>query len=153
MAKKISIDLDPQGPLTFEREVSIPTPDGKPLKVTFTFKHRTREEMAAMQDAYMAKAREQYRQLQETAIAEKQAQADAEAAGQVYMPTMASSADGVEAAIRSDVETVMDCATDWNLTAEFNADNLAKFFRRYVKAAETIAADYRVSMTQGRLGN
>jgi|JI9StandDraft_2_1071091.scaffolds.fasta_scaffold02539_8 hypothetical protein len=153
MAQKIKIDLDPTGPLTFERDVPIPTPDGKPLKVRFTFKHRTREEMAEMSEQYMQKARDQYQQLQEEAQREKVARDEAEARGEVYMPNAPKLVDGVADAIRSDVATVMDCATDWNLDKEFNAENLAKFFRLYVGAGNAIASDYRKSMTEGRLGN
>ena len=151
--KKLKIDLDPQGPLTFEREVPIPTPDGKTLKVTFTFNHRKREEMAALSDEYMRKAREQFQSLQEEAQREKASRDEAESRGEVYMPPQKNTVDDVENAIRNDVETVMDCVTDWNLDAEFNADNLAKFFRLYVGAGNAIASDYRKSMTEGRLGN
>lgn len=153
MAQKIKIDLDPQGPITFKRTVAIPTPDGKPLKIEFDFKYRDREEMAAMTERYMEKAREELPSLLAEQKEQKDAAAAAEATGYVYIPPMPKLVDGVDEAIRNDVETVMDCASGWNVDAPFDAETLTKFFRRYAKAAVTIASDYRVSMTEGRLGN
>lgn len=153
MAAKIKIELDPQGPITFDREVSIPTPSGKPLKVTFTFRHRTREEMAEMTERYTAKAREQYVELQEELHREKKRREEAEAKGEVYLPPARNLVEDVPKALQSDVDAVMDAAVGWNVDAEFNVENLTKFFRRYAQAAVAIATDYRVSMNEGRLGN
>ncbi len=153
MAAKIKIDLDPEGPITFDREVSIPTPSGKPLKVTFTFRHRTREEMAEMTERYTEKARAQYVEVQDEIRREKAAREEAEARGETYLPPPRKLVEGVAEALRSDVEAVMDAATGWNLHQEFNEENLTKFFRLYSQAAVTIATDYRVSMNEGRLGN
>ena len=41
-SKKIVLDLDPQGPITFTRGVKIPTGDGKPLEIEFEFLFRDR---------------------------------------------------------------------------------------------------------------
>lgn len=109
--------------------------------------------MAEMSERYMLKAREQYAELQEQIATEKKAQADAEASGTTYMPPMQKLVEGVPQAIKDDVDAVMEAATGWNLDSEFNAENLAKFFSLYARAAVTIASDYRVSMNEGRLGN
>lgn len=151
---KIKIDLDPQGPITFEREVSIPTPSGKVLKVPFTFRHRTREEMAALTDGYIQQAREQFEKMQQTIAAERAASKEAEAEGRVYVPPFKPTVDGVDDGLKSDVRAVMDAATGWGLAEyEFNAENIEKFLRLYAGAATAIASDYRKSMTEGRLGN
>lgn len=153
MAAKIKLDLDPQEQLTFERAVKIPTPDGKPLVVTFTFKHRTRAEMAEFTEKQVAIARQQYAELQEQIKAEEAAQAEAKERGEAYTPPAPKLSEGVPAAIENDIDAVMDLATGWNLEHEFNRENLAKFFGLYAKAAYTIANDYRVSLNEGRLGN
>ena len=46
--KKIVLDLDPQGPITFTRGVKIPTGDGKPLEIEFEFLFRDRVAMAEL---------------------------------------------------------------------------------------------------------
>jgi glutamate/tyrosine decarboxylase-like PLP-dependent enzyme len=130
---KAKIDLDPKGEITYEREVSIPTPSGKALKVSFTFKQRTREKMAELLDTYIAKARESAKQ---------------------ELPEDAKMVDQVEQSIASDVSAILDVATDWNVDGyQFTAENLTKFLRLYPGAAMAIVTDYRISQTEGRLGN
>ena len=46
--KKIVLDLDPQGPITFTRVVPIPTCDGRPLEIEFEFLFRDRIGMAEL---------------------------------------------------------------------------------------------------------
>lgn len=128
---KIKLDLEASDRLTYDRIVDIPTPDGKPLKVTFTFLHRDREAIAALFDAYREKARE-----------EKQAD-------QQDVP----SAEAVRQAIDNDVETLQDIATGWNIDAPFDAEHLRKLCTKYAGAALAVVTDYRISLTQGRLGN
>jgi hypothetical protein len=130
----IKLNLEPTDPLTYKRAVAIPTPDGKPLKIEFTFKHRTREELAALFDAYLAKAK---------AAADEEADTE-----------RVSLVEATKAAIARDVEAVLDVASDWNVDKyPFDAESLTKFLSIYPGAAVAIATDYRVSHTEGRLGN
>lgn len=130
---KAKIDLDPKGDITYQREVSIPTPSGKALKVSFTFKQRTREQMAELLDTYIAKARESAKQ---------------------EVPEDSKMVDQVEQSIASDVSAILDVATDWNVEGyDFTTVNLTKFLRLYPGAAMAIVTDYRISQTEGRLGN
>jgi hypothetical protein len=46
-----------------------------------------------------------------------------------------------------------DICTGWNIDAPFDDENLTKFFTKYPGAGGAIAHDYRVSLTEGRLGN
>lgn len=149
----IKIDLDPKGPITYDREVAIPTPSGKPLKVTFTFKHRNREEMAALREKYIAKARDNYI-LATVEVEEERARREADKnAGRTYMPPDPKLVEGVPEAIASDVAAVLDVANGWNLDYEFTAENVGKFLALYAAAPKAIGDDYFVSMTEGRLGN
>lgn len=129
MAQRIKLDLESGDTLDFDRAVDIPTPNGKPLKVTFTFKYRDRKAMAALLDSYMDRAK-------------NQAQGDEK-----------PSAELVAAAISADVEAIQDIATGWNIDAPFDAENLRKLCTKYAGAALAIVTDYRVSLTHGRLGN
>lgn len=143
MAKKLAIDLDPQGPILFTRSVKIPTGDGKPLTVDFDFLFRDRLEMAELLQKWDAQV--------EQARAESKAASDAtaEQAVQPRPDIVAATQEGIE----SDVDTLTDFVKGWNLVPEFNRENLAKFVRLYPGAPLTLVRDYREGMTQGRLGN
>lgn len=150
---KIKIDLDPKGPITYDREVAIPTPSGKPLKMTFTFKNRNREEMAELREKYIAKARDNYVQATAEVEKEKSRREEDEKSGRTYMPPDPKLVEGVPEAIANDVAAVLDVACGWNLDYEFNAENVGKFLALYAAAPKAIGDDYFVSMTEGRLGN
>lgn len=133
---KVKLNLDPTDRITFDRIVLIPTPEGKPLKLPVTYKHRTREQVAELFDGYVDKARKA-----------------AEAASIEDKPSR-QMADGVDDAVHRDIEAVKDVATDWGVEGyAFNDQNLGKFFRLYPGAASAIVTDYRISVTEGRLGN
>ena len=145
-AKKLVIDLDPQGPITFTRGIKIPTGDGKPLTVEFDFLFRDRVAMAELLqkwDSQVEKAREQVK-------AAVDAQVTGEPApGQDRPDLKAATLEG----IASDVDTLMDFIVGWQLAAEFSRENLSKFVTRYPGAPLTLVRDYREGMTQGRSGN
>ena len=127
---KIKLDLEPSDSLTYEHAVDIPTPDGKGLKVTFTFKYRDREGIAKLFDGYHEKSR---------AISEGE--------------DTRTTDEAVRQAIGNDVETLLDIAEGWNIDAPFNTENLRKMCTKYAGAAMAVVTDYRISLTQGRLGN
>jgi len=133
----IKLNLEPTENLTYKRTVAIPTPDGNPLKVEFTFKHRTRVQVGELFEGYMARAK---------AAAEKEAEVGAES-------DHGSLREFAEAAVGRDVDAVLDVATNWNIDLPFNAENLFRFLNAYAGAAVAITTDYRVSLTEGRLGN
>jgi hypothetical protein len=131
MAQKVKLSLDPKDRISFEREISIPTPDGKPVKITFEFKYRTREQTAELLDSYVTKAK-----------------ASAEAA------KGKDNAEQVDQAIRNDVQAIKEVATNWNVDGHaFDDETLAQFVSMYPGAPMAILRDYHVGMTEGRLGN
>jgi Phage tail assembly chaperone len=140
---KVRLDLDPKEQLTFSRAVSIPTPDGKPLKITFEFRYRDRVEMADMMERHAAVAREQYDLLKGREQAIGQSGMQSEEVEKLVL-----------AAIERDVDVVLDSAISWNVDGwPLDRETLRMFFRRYPGAASAIHADYRVSLIEGRLGN
>lgn len=151
MAQRIKLDLDATDSLDFEREVTLPTPNGKGQKVTFTFKYRNRQEVADLFDGYNRRA---LAEAAATAAAEERAALTVQTIGQEAPLVVDLSIQGaVRDAIDDDVATVMDMVTGWNLEAEWSRDNVRKLLLRYAGAAVAIVSDYRVSLTQGRLGN
>lgn len=155
MAKKLVIDLDPQGPVTFTRSIRIPTGDGKPLAVDFDFLFRDRVEMADLLqkwddavDAARTKAQAEVKAAAEAADLRTVGDPPLEPPARPDLRTL------TEEGITSDVQTLMDFITGWGISNhEFNAENLAKFVRRYPGAPLALVKDYREGMTQGRLGN
>lgn len=136
---KIKINLDPAELISFERVVTIPTPDGKGLKIQFVFKYRTREELADLFASYI-----------ERAVDEKHdAELQADAGGDTR-----SSRETIAEAVQKDVRTVLDLAIGWNVENHpFDGDSLTRLFHLFPGAAFAIVTDYRVSLTEGRLGN
>lgn len=143
MAQRIKIDLEPDEQLTFDGVVDIPTADGKGLKVTFTFKHRDREALAALSDDHLAKAR---------AAAAAQTEQAAQA-----VDTAATSAtlvsDSVRTTVDNEVQYILDAAVGWNIDAPFDAAHVRKLCVKHAGTAMAVMTHYRVSLTQGRLGN
>lgn len=136
---KLRLNLDPGEKLTFKREIAIPTPDGKGIKIEFVMKHRTREEMAEFTESYRQKGQDLG---QETA--------DLEAVEEGSQKLL----DAAKALIDSDVESIMDVAVDWNIDGyAFTTENVAKLCRLYPATALTVLRDYFEGMFRGRLGN
>ncbi len=149
---KIKLDLDQNDNLNFDRPVLIPEPTAKknPLKVTFTFIWRNRNDVAALFDAYIDRARAAAKEAEERLKSRLAAEEAGDTPEEDKPKTMAEmAAEG----IARDIEVLRDIATGWNIDAPFDDDNLGKFFRKYPGAAGAIAHDYRISLTEGRLGN
>jgi hypothetical protein len=138
--KKIVLDLDPQGPITFTRGVKIPTGDGKPLEIEFEFLFRDSVEYGKLVDSWRGTNESRL-----VAVAADEA---------LPVERRKSSADWAEAAVQENTANLMDFLCGWNIKDfEFNAENLSKFVRRYPGAFLILLRDYRDGMTEGRLGN
>lgn len=142
-SKKISIDLSPQGPITFKREVKIPTPDGKPLAIEFGFKARTRLEMAELQEKW---GTTDSPLLDEARAAMEEAAKNGE---KVRIEHVSITKESIE----NEVPMLLDILTEWNLDIELSRDSLTLFVNRYPGAFATLTSDYRESINQGRVGN
>lgn len=148
MATKIKLDLEPAADFTFPRPIAIPNETGAKLIVTFDFAYRDRKAFAEVQDTFMKRAEEAFEMTQ----AISKAQAEATEKGEDFTPPKL--VDLQAKALERDVEAVMLCARGWNADGlEFNADNVSRFLTRYPGAGMAIVSDYRVSLTEGRLGN
>lgn len=137
MAKKVAVDLDPQGPVTFERTLKIPTPSGKVLEIVFTFLHRDREQYAALMEQWRERG---------DAAKDTLAQPEGDAAADIVGNT--------KKLLEIEVDSFMDTVTDWNIDGfGFSRENVVRFLRRYPGASRTVIGDYSVGMNEGRLGN
>lgn len=150
-AKKLVLELEPQGQITFQRTVKIPTPSGVPLDVPFEFIHRSRSEVAAFRAELLAKAPPPP---EVPAAAEVVVQAlDGEPRVVSATPLAPPVADTTVDDIAAEVAYIMSLAVGWEVDLPFDAKHLALFCQRYAGAALAIGTDYFVSLGQGRLGN
>lgn len=163
MANEIRIDLDPEGPITFVRPIGIPTPSGDAMKIDFTFLHRDADEMAALQEDWAERGRTA---LKADAVEKKARDAARKArieAGDdpdtVALDEPLRVREHTIEKREADADAIMAVATDWGLKApsgakyEFTRENVVKFLKLYPGAAIKIITDYRVGLTEGRLGN
>lgn len=153
MAKKLAIDLDPKGPLHFTRSVKIPTGDGKPLTVEFDFLFRDFLEMAALQERWNAVSDEMTAKAK-AEKAENEAMDAAIAAGEIVPVRVAKNAvEEAKEELNIRTDWLLDFLVGWQLSQDFNRENLFKFLVKYPRSFFVLMADYREGMTQGRLGN
>jgi hypothetical protein len=138
---KIKLNLDANDKLSVTGEVTIPTADGKALKIRFDFIWRDREAMAELTGDHLRRSKDAVEKARMAAA--DMADGDDAAFGVEF----------VREAIKRDVETVLDVATGWNVDLPFDADTLGKFFRKYPAAASAIYQEYRTRMTEGKVGN
>lgn len=95
---------------TFRGTVKIPVPGAEAQEVTFTFRHRNREELKALTDS-MAKGD------------------------------------------RTDVDQILAMATAWDLTDEFNAENVGVLVSNFYAAPRAIFYAYIEELTQAKEKN
>lgn len=128
----VQIDLNPRANQTFDAEVEIPTESGSPLRVPFTFRVRSRRELAAHSDAYMTALRE----LDEAQSRDKFGFEERESRF-----------------VRIDADAIMRAAAGWGVDAPFNVDTVSALLDKYPAAANAINAKYRAGVLEGRVGN
>lgn len=140
MAAKVKLNLDPSEKLEVQQEVEIPTPSGKPLKITFDFIYRNRIDVATLIDEHAERGRKAV----EAAIAQKQTADGGEAL---------TGAEFERELAKRDVKTIQDLATGWNIENEWGDSELLNLCIKYPGAGRAIAEKYRQCMVEGRLGN
>ena len=109
---------------TFTAPVLIPVPGGKPVAVSFTFRHRGRvalEEHQKYIDAVLVKLRDESTTRSE--------------------------------ALELDIEVVMKSATAWEMDDPFNEESLRTLLENYHGAAAAIYATYMRELLQAKAGN
>lgn len=150
----IKLDLDsPSEEISFDGLVTIPTPSGEPLLVPFVFRYADREETAGVFDEFIArdKARAEQREREASAARERALTIAPQPDEPADNKTLRQYA--IEATKR-DVESTLKIAKGWGVEGrEFGAEELTKFFRRYPGAYLAIITHWRLSLTEGRLGN
>lgn len=137
---KVKLNLDTSDRITFKRTVKIPTPDGSDLAIEWEFRHRTRSELAKFIDDHVAQARADIESF------------SAEGAASDAAPAVREDLNA--RVIAREVTLLRGMAVGWDVDGyPFDEQSLQAFCDRYAGAASAVAADYRVSLEHGRLGN
>lgn len=120
-------------PKNFKRTVTFPMHEGEIGSIECLYRYRTRKEFGAFIDA-----------LNEAAGLVPTAGADGE---KVTMTALLEKSGG------SNAEYLMQVLDGWNLDEEFNRANVQQLIDELPGAANTIMEEYRLCITEGRLGN
>lgn len=124
-----------QRPKNFPKTVKFPMHDGSEGEIRVDYKYRTRTEYGAFVDAVYA---------------DKAAWEDGQPAGGGGDFTMAAEMD--KSAERN-VAYVLQIADGWSLDEPFGADALRQLADEMPSAVLAIITEYRLAVTEGRLGN
>lgn len=142
--KKTRVDLDPKGPITFEREVAIPTPTGEELRLCFAFVVRSRTQWAEFVK----------RRLERMKVFDEPLEPMPERIGPVERPAQRDLVELAGEANRRNAENILDMAVDWGVEGvDFTRENVARFCNLYPGAERAIFDDYQHGSLEGRLGN
>jgi hypothetical protein len=126
-------------PATFVKKVSIPLLDGTAADVTFTFRTRTRTELAAVTDAHNA------------AVRAAGAAADAASAAKEEDDFNLERFVGLH--IGADADLILQLAEGWDLDDAFSKEAIVQFLDEFGGAGPLVVSACRAALNEGRLGN
>jgi hypothetical protein len=131
------------------RVVSATMPDGTAGTIEVRYRYRTRVQFGELIDMRVDEARAQ--QAADEAAA---AEALAKTADAAPPAPAAFSVAGLQRASRdANAAYIMDIATGWNLDEPFSLDSVTQLCDEAPGMATAIINDYRMAITEGRLGN
>lgn len=123
-------------PKNFKRTITIQMPGAEDGSIQLSYKYRTRKEFGAFIDEILAKAKVSPPPVDSTDEAIRQTVADAMAM-----------------TVEANADYIMAVADGWDLDVPFNRENVEQLCDELPGAANLIMSDYRVAITEGRLGN
>jgi hypothetical protein len=148
-------------PSNFKLAVDIPVPGGEPDSLEFTFKYRTRVELAQMTDEHSAASKARIDALVDRIKAPAVVAPAAPAKRgrkatempvdvEVKAPTEAEFAAAIN---EGHADYILSAAEGWELADEFNRANVLELVDRFPGAAPAISEAYTRALKEGRLGN
>jgi hypothetical protein len=149
-------------PANFKLSVDIPVPGGEPDALEFTFKYRTRTELAQMTDDQSTASRARIDALVDriktpiAAAAEapaKKGRKPAAAEPVVEPPKPPTEAEFAMAINEGHADYILSAAEGWELADAFDRENVLQLVDRFPGAAAAIADAYNRALKEGRLGN
>jgi hypothetical protein len=147
-------------PSSFKLSVDIPVPGGEPDSLEFTFKYRTRVELAQMTDEHSAASKARIDALVDrmkapvVVAAEAPAKRGRKAAAEpVEAPKSPTEAEFAAAINEGHADYILAAAEAWELSDEFSRENVLQLVDRFPGAAPAISDAYSRALKEGRLGN
>lgn len=117
---------------TFTVDVAIPQVGGKPVMVPFTFQYRDRTALAALFDAWSAKAEALYERFKG------------------IEPTIS---EITEAEVEQGVEQVRDLVVGWGFSDKLNDESITALVKSCIGVSDAVVKAYSDAFGKARLGN
>lgn len=117
---------------TFTVDVSVPQVGGRPAAVPFTFKYRDRTELAALFDAWKAKA---------------------EAIGERFKGTEPTLSEITAAEVEQGVDQIKDLVVSWGFGDKLNDESITALVKSCIGVSDAVVKAYSEAFGKARLGN
>lgn len=137
-------------PESFKRPVKFQDVDGTEGQLEAVFKYRTMEEFGEMYDEW---TKEQEEKLRAEKAKLDEARAAAEVAGETFVEPVQTSKELRRAQAEANADYLLRFLVGWNLDVEVNRDALVQLANEFPGASAALMNDYRVAITEGRVGN
>lgn len=128
-------------PVNFTKTITVPMHDGSDGQMEVIYKYRTLTEFGAFIDQWAAEAETKIKE--ERAAKRKKKDADAATSNEEVRKTQA----------QANADYLMRILDGWNLDVEFGESAVLQLCNELPGAADKIIGDYRMAITEGRLGN
>lgn len=137
-------------PANFKKVVQVPTHDDPDGHVEAVYKYRTLTEYGAFVDEYAKKVEAE---IEAEKAARDKARSDAEAKGETYAEPVLTNEELRKKQAKSTADYLMGILDGWNLDEQFSAESVLQLCDELPAVGTQIINDYRVAITEGRLGN
>lgn len=126
-------------PKDFKRTINVVTVDGKVLDLNITFQYRTKKEFAALADDGIRKAKAEF----ETTSDEN----TVESVSETFWSEL------YERVGKNSAEHVLKIATGWDITDDFNEENLMRLENEFPGSLKAISESYAKAVSEERTKN
>lgn len=137
-------------PKSFKRVVKVPLHDDPDGFIEVSYKYRTLTEFGAFIDDY---SKQVEAKIQAEGDARDAARKAAEEKGETYEEQVPTNEELRKKQAQASAEYLALIMDGWNLDVEFGAEALYQLCDEVPAAAAQIVNDYRIAITEGRLGN
>lgn len=137
-------------PANFKKTLQVPMHDGTEGAMEVLYKYRTLTEFGAFIDEWAKHAEAQIEAEQAARDAKKR---EAEERGEAYTEPVITNEEVRRKQAEANADYLMRILEGWNLDVEFGAQSVLQLCDELPAAAAKIINDYRLAITEGRLGN
>lgn len=137
-------------PANFKKTVTFKDLDGSDSAVEALYKYRTLTEFGSFIDEWAARAQAE---IDKEKAARDAKRREAEARGEVYEEPTLTNEELRQRQASANADYLMLILEGWNLDVPFSAEAVLQLCDEMPAAAAQLINDYRLAVTEGRLGN